>query len=47
MVILRYNIGIVALIFLISYFTQIGIIKGQFNIALREGYLDLYKELKL
>ena len=40
-------LGIVALIFLISYFTQIGIIKGQFNIALREGYPDFYKELKL
>lgn len=40
-------LGIVAIIFLGSYFTQIGIIKGQFNIALREGYPELYKELKL
>lgn len=40
-------LGIVAIIFLGSYFTQIGIIRGQFNIALREGYPELYKELKL
>ena len=40
-------LGIVAIIFLGCYLTQIGIIKGQFNIALREGYPELYKELKL
>ena len=40
-------LGIIAIIFLGSYFTQIGIIRGQFNIALREGYPELYKELKL
>ena len=40
-------LGIVAIIFLGSYLTQIGIIRGQFNIALREGYPELYKELKL
>lgn len=40
-------LGIIAVIFAGCYFTQIGIIKGQFNIALREGYPELYKELKL
>lgn len=40
-------LGIIAIIFLGSYFTQIGIIRGQFNIALKEGYPELYKELKL
>ena len=40
-------LGLVAFMFVAAYFTQIGIIKGQFNIALREGYPELYKELKL
>ena len=40
-------LGLIAFMFVAAYFTQIGIIKGQFNIALREGYPELYKELKL
>ena len=40
-------LGLIAFCFVGAYFTQIGIIKGQFNIALREGYPELYKELKL
>ena len=40
-------LGIVVIVFLGSYLTQIGIIRGQFNIALRKGYPELYKELKL
>ena len=40
-------VPIIAIIYLIIYFTQIGIIKIQFNNAIKKNYKELEKKLKL
>ncbi len=40
-------LALVAFMFFVSYMVSIGIIKLEFNSALKDGYPDLYKECKV
>ncbi len=46
-IMLLFTIPLLAIIYLIVYFTQIGLIKIQFNNAIKKNYPELANELKI